>query len=75
MDLTFDNIQRLSNWIKDEARIQDFKSYINLEICDFLNTDLVMRYPACFNVPRFPIIFPCGHLECHICYSCDFKMR
>ena len=34
-----------------------------------------MRCPACFDIPRFPLIFPCGHLECHNCYSCDFKMR
>ena len=34
-----------------------------------------MRCPACFDIPRFPLIFPYGHLECHLCYSCDFKMR
>ena len=75
MDLTLDNTQRLSNWIKNEARIQEPELYINLGICDFVNTDLVLRCPACFEVPRFPLIFPCGHLECHICYLCDFKMR
>ena len=75
MDLTLENIQRLSNWVNDEARLQDSTAYINPEICDYINTDLLMRCPACFDIPRFPLIFPCGHLECHICYSCDFKMR
>ena len=75
MDLTPYNIQRLSNWVNDEARLQDSTAYINEEICDYLNTDLLMRCPACFDLPRFPLIFPCGHLECHNCFSCDFKMR
>ena len=75
MDLTFDNPQRLIKLDKNEARIQEPESYINLEICDFVNTDLIMRCPACFEVPRVLLIFLCGHLECHICYSCDFKMR
>ena len=30
MDLTPDNIQRLSNWVNDEARLQDSTAYINL---------------------------------------------
>ena len=34
-----------------------------------------MRCPTCVEVPRFPLIFPYVHLECHICYSCDFKVR
>ena len=34
-----------------------------------------MRCPACFDIPRFPLIFSCGHLDCHNCYSCDIKMR
>ena len=29
MDLTFDNIQRLSNWVNNETRLQDFTAYIN----------------------------------------------
>ena len=74
MDLTPDNIQRLSNWVNDEAYFQDFTAYINPEICDDLNNDLLMRCPACFDIPHFPLIFPSGHLEYHNCYSCDFKM-
>ena len=34
-----------------------------------------MQCLACFEFPRFTLICSCGHLECHICYSCDFKMR
>ena len=34
MDLTAENIQRLSNWVNDEARLQDSTAYINPEICD-----------------------------------------
>ena len=75
MDLTPDNIQRLSNLVNDETRFQNFTAYIKPEICDYLNTDLLMRCPACFDIPRFPLIFPCNHLECHMCYSCDFNMR
>ena len=75
MDLTPENIQRLSTWVNNEARLQDTTAYINPEICDYFNADLLMRCPACFDISRFPIIFPCGHLECHYCYACDFKIR
>ena len=75
MDLTIENIQRLSNRVNDEARLQDSTAYINPEISDYLNTDLLMRCPAYFDISSFFLIFPCGHLECYMCYSCDFKMR
>ena len=75
MDLTPDNIQRSSNWVNNEARLQDSRAYINPEIFNYLNIDLLMRCPACFDNSRFPLIFPCGHLEFHNCFSCDFKMR
>ena len=58
-----------------EARPQDSSAYINPEICNYLKTDLLMRCPAYFDIPRIILIFPCGHPECHMCYSCDFKMR
>ena len=47
---------------------------ILIQKSDYLNTDLLMRCPTCFDIPRLFLIFSSGHLECHMCYLCDFKM-
>ena len=43
--------------------------------CRDLNEGTLIQCPICLEIPRFPIIFPCGHLECHSCYSSDFRLR
>ena len=43
--------------------------------CRDLNEETLIQCPMCLEIPLFPIIFPCGHLECHSCYSSDFRLR
>ena len=40
INLTSENIKRLSNCVSNETRLQDFTAYINPEICDYPITDL-----------------------------------
>ena len=75
MDLNEENIQRLTSWVNKEARKEEIKTIIDPTNCDFLTADTVVLCPACFDIPRFPLIFSCGHLECHKCYMADFKTR
>ena len=75
MDLTPENIQRLLNWVNNEFRFQDSTGYISSKICNYLNTDLLMRCPACLDIPCFSLIFLCGQVECYNCYLCYFKFR
>ena len=37
--------------------------------------DLVIICPICLEIVRFPIIFTCGHLACHICFETDYSMK
>ena len=75
MDMNEHNIQRLTDWVSKSHRLRDPKSTIDLATCKFLNTETVMNCPVCLEIPRFPLIFPCGHLECNNCYKKDFKLR
>ena len=43
--------------------------------CKNLKEETVIICPICLEIPRYPLIFPCGHLECHNCYSSDFALR
>ena len=43
--------------------------------CKNLKEETAIICPICLEIPRFPLIFPCGHLECHNCYSTDFSHR
>ena len=69
------SIQRLFNRVKNNASLQEPKAYINPEMCNYLNTDLLMRCPACFDIFRFSLNFQFRHLECHIFLSYYFKMH
>ena len=75
MDLNEENIQRLTSWVNKETRKEEIKTIIDPTNSDFLTADTVVLCPACFDIPRFPLIFSCGHLECHKCYMADFKSR
>ena len=75
MDLKQDNIQRLTNLINKEARIEEVKTVMDPTNCEYLTANAVVHCPACFDIPRFPLIFLSGHLECHKCYIPDFKSR
>ena len=55
--------------------MEEVKTVMDPTNCEYLTVDTVMLCPACFDIPRFPLIFPCGHLECHKCYIADFKSR
>ena len=43
--------------------------------CLNLKAETAIICPICLEIPRYPLIFPCGHLECHNCYSTDFSLR
>ena len=75
MNFTEDNISRLTEWVQHAPRIDILKLTIDGVDIDNLNRDTCQRCPSCFEIPRYPIIFPCGHLECHSCYVKDFKLR
>jgi len=75
MELSEDNIKRLTNWVEKESRIQDPSFIIQPSQIYSFDSDTIQRCPSCLEIPRFPIIFPCGHLECHNCYIKDFKVR
>ena len=75
MGFNQNNIQRLTSWINQEARIEEVKTVIDPTNCDYITADTVVLCPACFDIPGFQLIFPCGYLECHKCYRADFKSR
>ena len=43
--------------------------------CKNLKEETAIICPVCLEIPRYPLIFPCGHLECHSCYSTNFSRR
>jgi len=75
MELSEDNIKRLTNWVEKESRIQDPSFIIQPSQIYSFNSETIQRCPSCLEIPRFPRIFACGHLECHNCYIKDFKVR
>lgn len=75
MELNPENIQAISNWMSKQMRQREPQSNIDPDLIDYLDSETLIRCPVCLDIPRFPIIFPCGHLECHFCYLVDFKVR
>ena len=48
---------------------------IDLTDCQNLKAESAIQCPICLEIPRYPLIFLYGHLECHNCYSTDFALR
>ena len=67
MDLSLNNIQRITEWIQSEdynfinpGYTNDFPNYrVLLYQCD---KELKQVCPHCLLVPRYPLVFKCEHL-------------
>ena len=69
------NLERIRKWVNNQTRHTDLPK--SLDPCEFDNVlpSEVQKCSTCFEVPRYPLIFPCGHIECSSCYRDDFKIR
>ena len=75
MELNDDNIQKIISWIDNQCRKQSANTTLDLKSLRNPNNSLMQQCPVCQEIPRFPVVFVCGHLECSNCYLSDFLMR
>ena len=75
MDLSPDNIQRITEWIQSKVNYSiiypgytnDFSNdQVLLDQCD---KELKQVCPICLLVPRYPLFLKCGHLTCLPCLT------
>ena len=62
------NKDRLSAWVARQARLRDPVSSNDPCLIENPDHSTVFRCPACFDIPRFPIIASCKHVLCHECF-------
>ena len=69
MDITFTNSNRIYQWTNEEPSDtyinQAFPRGFEKTSVVFLSEDNIFECPHCFLIPRFPLVFKCGHLTCH----------
>ena len=53
----------------------NLKIMIDPTDCKNLKEEEAIKCHICLEIHRYQLIFPCGHLECHNCYSSDFTQR
>ena len=67
-ELSQRNKDRLAAWVARQARLRDPVSSIDPCLIENPDHSSVFRCPACFDIPRFPIIASCKHVLCHDCF-------
>ena len=67
-ELSQRNKDRLSAWVARQARLRDPESSIDPCLIENPDHSTVFRCPACFDIPRFPVIALCKHVLCHDCF-------
>jgi len=75
MELYEGNITRVTNWVNNQVRNQPLSANLDPLLFDNVTPEQVMKCCTCFEVPRFPIVLTCGHLQCCDCYQTDFIER
>ena len=73
MDLSSHNIPRITKWIQSEV---DY-NFLNPGYTITFNDDQVLLVqndnelkqvcPHCLLVPKYPLLFKCGHFTCRLC--------
>ena len=73
MDISNSNSDRIYEWVNNEPSDSYIKKIIFSGFKEshvFLkNEDNLFKCPCCFLIPRFPIVFKCGHPSCHRCFT------
>ena len=54
----------------ESSRCMNLRS-LEPEDITIVDPELMATCPICLEVARYPIIFPCGHLACHVCFETD----
>ena len=70
-----DNIQKIITWVNFQSRKQIANTTLNIKSIGHFNTNDIQQCPVCLEIPRFPVVFACGHIECSNCYLSDFQLR
>ena len=65
----------LRELIEQLPRITSADIFVNLKLIENIQLENIIQCPCCFEIPRCPIILPCGHIECPECFLMDFKHR
>ena len=77
MDINLTNPNRLYQWTNDEPSdtyiTQEFPCGFEKTSVVFKNEDNIFECLHCLLIPRFSLVFKCGHPTCHRCFPEFFK--
>ena len=77
MDISNANSDRIYQWVNNEPSDsyirKNFLSGFEESHVLLKNKDSLFKCTCCFLIPRFPLVFKCGHLSCHHCLPESFK--
>lgn len=75
MDFSDRNIQRLTHYTQMARAHQQFRTTIEPDRIINCDPENHIHCPFCLNIPRYPIVFKCGHLACAGCYEKEFGLN
>ena len=75
MELDERNISRVISWVNNQVRFQPLSANLDPQLFYNVTPDQVIKCAVCFEVPRVPVVFTCGHSLCCDCYQTDFDER
>ena len=79
MDIINANSYRIYQWVNNEPSNSYIKQKYShgFEHSSVLlkNKDKLFKCPNCLLIPRFPLVFKCGHLSFHHCFPESFKLN
>ena len=75
MEMDDSNIEKIISWVICQRRKQSVNITLNNKSIGNFNADDIQLCPVCLEIPRFPVVFSCGHIECSNCYFSDFQLR
>ena len=77
MDISNASSDRIYQWVNNELSDSYFKQEFShgIEQSSVLlkTDDTLFKCPHCLVIPRFSLVFKCGHLSCHHCFPESFK--